>query len=278
MTTPAQQRQDTLALVTPAVHSQLALVSPPNEEEEEEEASPSRQQETERDQDFQRRLFALALGFLFFRLVYTWSRRAFLFVIASLIIAIAAAVARQFIMNNNPFMAQQRYYHPFQMEGQLAQQNAQQQQQEEEQLRRLRMERIERERKESEAMAQEAATLMMEINRQHLQEFINNAVGDGGCCTATYEQWIAELHPENITAESTAAAAADALSVDDNDGDDNGQQQNQPATNTAIHIDHRFYLLDSDHRLLWNEVARQEDGHCLEPVAARSSSLAPSSS
>jgi len=169
---------------------------------------------------------------------------------ASLLIAIAAAVARQFIVNNNTFMAQ-RYYHPFQTEHQLAQQHAQQQQEEEEQRRRLRMQRIERERKESEAMAQEAATLMMEINRQHLQEFINNAVvvGDGGP-TATYEQWIAELHPENITAETAA----------------------------AIHIDHRFYLPDSDHRRLWNEVAGQEDGRCLEPVSARSSSLAPLSS
>ena len=78
-----------------------------------------------------------------------------------------------------------------------------------------RMERINREREESEAMVEEAAILMLEINRQHLQEFLQTNP------QATYEEWIQDLHPDNVYEEG---------------------------------IDHRFYVHDSDHRLLWNEL------------------------
>ena len=44
--------------------------------------------------------------------------------------------------------------------------------------------------------------------------------------SATYEQWVAELHPDN---------------AEYSDG----------------RIDHRFYVEDSDHRLLWNEFMKE---------------------
>jgi len=79
---------------------------------------------------------------------------------------------------------------------------------------RLRMERIDREREESEAMVQDAARMMKEINQRHLEEYLITHP------SATYESWIAKLHPENVDGET---------------------------------IDHRFYVEDSDHRILWNE-------------------------
>ncbi|CAB9503488.1 expressed unknown protein [Seminavis robusta] len=83
-----------------------------------------------------------------------------------------------------------------------------------------RMDRINREREESEAMVAEAARMMLEINRRHLEEFIITHPD------SSYEQWIGNLHPENAVDETT--------------------------------IDHRFYVEDSDHRLLWNELIGEE--------------------
>lgn len=88
---------------------------------------------------------------------------------------------------------------------------------------RMRMDRIDREREESEAMVHEAARMMMEINRRHLEKFIITRPG------ATYEEWISKLHPENVE-----------------DGLD------------GKIIDHRFYVEDSDHRILWNETIGEE--------------------
>jgi hypothetical protein len=83
----------------------------------------------------------------------------------------------------------------------------------------LQMERINREREESEQMVEEAARMMLEINRRHLEDFLT------GHPAATYEEWIADLHPENVN----------------NSGGDGA-------------VDHRFYVETSDHRLLWNEL------------------------
>ena len=79
-----------------------------------------------------------------------------------------------------------------------------------------RMEGIRRERQENEALVEEAARMMLDINRRHLEEFLQTQP------TATYEEWIADLHPENIDASGK--------------------------------MDHRFYVPDSDHLLLWKEL------------------------
>lgn len=74
--------------------------------------------------------------------------------------------------------------------------------------------RIDRERQDSELMVHQAAQLMLDLDRNHLEEFvIKNPSG-------TYEEWIGELHPDNF-----------------HDGV----------------LDHRFYVEDSDHRKLWND-------------------------
>jgi hypothetical protein len=78
--------------------------------------------------------------------------------------------------------------------------------------------------------------------RQHLLEFLDDHP------QATYEEWICELHPDNIN---------DKL---------------EGLTNTPM-IDHRFYVKDSDHRLLWNEHLNKELRHF---VPARSSAAAAS--
>ena len=116
----------------------------------------------------------------------------------------------------------------------------QQQQQDEDTQMRLRMDRINREREESEAMVADAARMMLDINRRHLSEFLITHPH------ATYEEWIGKLHPENVTSQ-----------------DDNG---NSTTTTTNPSIDHRFYVEDSDHRMLWNEMIGEER----EFVVARS--------
>jgi hypothetical protein len=74
--------------------------------------------------------------------------------------------------------------------------------------------RIDRERQDSEAMVHQAAQMMLELDKNHLEEFvIQNPSG-------TYEEWIQELHPDNF--------------------------------HEGI-LDHRFYVEDSDHRKLWND-------------------------
>lgn len=87
------------------------------------------------------------------------------------------------------------------------------------------MDRINREREASEAMVTEAAHMMLEINRQHLDEFlIKNP-------HTSYENWISDLHPDNVV----------------------------PNQLETIIIDHRFYVEDSDHRLLWNKTMNDND-------------------
>lgn len=97
-----------------------------------------------------------------------------------------------------------------------------------------RIERINREREETEATAHEAAQMMLDIDRQHLDEFIQKKNQQ----SSTYEEWISELHPDNVQ-ESGA-------------------------------IDHRFYVHDSDHRLMWNGKA---DGVYRHPVEAKTADL-----
>ena len=95
----------------------------------------------------------------------------------------------------------------------------------EERERQMRMERINREREESEKMVHEAARMMLDINRRHLEDYLTNHPA------ATYEEWIADLHPENVMTEETHGVEG-----------------------KKIAIDHRYYVEDSDHRILWNEM------------------------
>jgi len=69
------------------------------------------------------------------------------------------------------------------------------------------------------AMKQEAYQACLAEVEAHLDTFLQ------GNPQATYEEWIAEIHPENMRTNT-------------NDGE--------------IPIDHRFYMEASDHRLLWN--------------------------
>lgn len=47
---------------------------------------------------------------------------------------------------------------------------------------------------------------------------------------ATYEEWISDLHPDNVTPT----------------------KQKQQQQDKEDNIDHRFYVVDSDHRIIWN--------------------------
>ena len=75
---------------------------------------------------------------------------------------------------------------------------------------------------ERQAIRRQAMEACMAAMTDHLMEFIH-AKPQG-----SYEEWICQLHPDNI----------------------NGRLEG--LTSTPI-IDHRFYVADSDHRLLWNE-------------------------
>jgi len=53
---------------------------------------------------------------------------------------------------------------------------------------------------------------------------------------ATYEEWISDLHPDNVTPTKT-----------------NVEQKEHT-------IDHRFYVVDSDHRIIWNGLMEELKG------------------
>lgn len=71
---------------------------------------------------------------------------------------------------------------------------------------------------EANAIREKAMQLWVEITKQHLEQFIES------CPKASYEEWIANLHPENVRSPS----------------------------NRMKKIDGRFYHEESDHLLLWN--------------------------
>ena len=75
--------------------------------------------------------------------------------------------------------------------------------------------------KESLAMIREAEEACLKAITDHFIEFVATSPN------TTYEEWIAELHPENTH---------EGLLLD----------------GMGKELDHRFYVEDSDHRLLWN--------------------------
>ena len=75
---------------------------------------------------------------------------------------------------------------------------------------------------ERQMIKRQAMEACLNTMREHLLEFLADHP------QATYEEWICQLHPDNINT------------------------QLEGLTHTPM-IDHRFYVADSDHRLLWNE-------------------------
>lgn len=95
----------------------------------------------------------------------------------------------------------------------------------------------EKERRDIMREAEDACLLTMV---EHLQEFLIANTIFNNPTTATYEQWIEDLHPEN-TAEG------------------------QLLKDMSKEIDLRFYVQESDHRIMWNKHVPER------PVAARTS-------
>jgi len=73
---------------------------------------------------------------------------------------------------------------------------------------------------EEEAMCREAIAACMRCILEHLSGFLKELPN------STYEQWILKLHPDNA---------------------------NDKHHSNIAKIDHRFYVEESDHRLIWNE-------------------------
>ena len=93
------------------------------------------------------------------------------------------------------------------------------------------IERREEQARQDEAMMLEVNQMLLDVDSQHLQEFLST---DDNKNTATYEDWIENLHPENVVAKA-------------------GFGHNKT-------IDHRFYVHDSDHRGIWNSSLQEGDG------------------
>ena len=89
----------------------------------------------------------------------------------------------------------------------------------------------------------EAERQSLEIMSEHLEEFLRENP------RATYESWIAALHPDNVL----EAKLLEGVSG-------------------STEIDHRFFVADSDHRKLWNEsLSDRNDGDRRDYVSARTS-------
>ena len=92
-------------------------------------------------------------------------------------------------------------------------------------------------------MVLEAERQSLDIMQEHLEEFLRENP------RATYESWIAALHPDNVL----EAKLLEGVSG-------------------STEIDHRFFVADSDHRKLWNEsLSDRNDGDRRNYVSARTS-------
>ena len=91
------------------------------------------------------------------------------------------------------------------------------------------------EEKERHDIMREAEDACLKTMVDHLQEFLILYP-----TTATYEQWIEDFHPENTS-------------------------EGQLLKEMSKEIDLRFYVQESDHRIMWNKHVPER------PVAARSS-------
>jgi len=77
------------------------------------------------------------------------------------------------------------------------------------------------ERKSLCRLAQDAC---LETLKEHIQDFLQEHP------QASYEQWIQDVHPENVSSSQASSQAS-----------------------FQYEIDHRFYVETSDHRILWND-------------------------
>lgn len=89
----------------------------------------------------------------------------------------------------------------------------------------------------------QAKTAMLDAVKEHLQSFLAENGNN-----ATYEQWIEELHPENAY-EGKLLEGLDKT------------------------IDHRFYVQESEHLQLWNEMCQLDPNNNRSPVAPRSAKV-----
>lgn len=90
-------------------------------------------------------------------------------------------------------------------------------------------------------MVREAERQSLEIMHEHLEEFLRENP------RASYESWIAALHPDNVVEGKLLEGASG-----------------------STEIDHRFFVAESDHRNLWNEsISERKDGDRRNYVQAR---------
>ena len=81
---------------------------------------------------------------------------------------------------------------------------------------------------------------------EHLEEFLR------GNPRASYESWIAALHPDNVV-----------------------EGRSLEGVSGSTEIDHRFFVAESDHRNLWNEsISERKDGDRRNYVPARTLQVA----
>lgn len=98
-----------------------------------------------------------------------------------------------------------------------------------------------RDEQDARQMMREAEAACTEAIESHLTSFVQLNPH------ATYEEWISDLHPENL-------------------------HEGKLLEGMGKELDHRFYVAESDHRLLWN---RNIDGTDRLEVAARSQMWQP---
>lgn len=79
-------------------------------------------------------------------------------------------------------------------------------------------------------ICRESAKACLRAIVEHIYDFLDECCGGA---LPVYEDWIQELHPENVI---------------------------------GTEIDHRFYIEESDHRIIWNEVmVKKSRKKCLVP-------------
>ena len=95
-------------------------------------------------------------------------------------------------------------------------------------------------------MVREAERQSLEIMYEHLEEFLRENP------RASYESWIAALHPDNVVEGKLLEGVSG-----------------------STEIDHRFFVSESDHRNLWNEsISERNDADRRNYVQARTIKLA----
>lgn len=106
------------------------------------------------------------------------------------------------------------------------------------------------EENERKRIVREAQQACMDAIRNHLHSFLQDDNHN-----ASYEDWISELHPENVILQP----------IPPPDGNSEGQP-------TSIKVlDARYYLIDSDHRIMWNDAITELELQQQQPAAAAES-------